>query len=276
MASNMSEANNLGGYWGSMSFQDRLIFVMVIAIIGLAFFLGLFYGQLSALKGGSGSGPKLNLFGNNEKADPVVVADTGEQSFGVYADALDLNRDDLEQCLADETYASAVDADLALAAQVGASGTPTFFINGHILVGAQPYEAFEAALNNALEGKPAVEVDPSTGATGEPVSDELWQQLLDNPAASKGPDDAAVTLVEYTDYQCPFCQRHFQQTSGLIEENYVDNGKIRYITKDLPLSFHPNAHAASQAARCAGDQGKYWEMHDALFENQQSWSNWTI
>lgn len=105
-----------------------------------------------------------------------------------------------------------------------------------------------------------------------PLSDSDWQDLLVSPAAAKGPEDAAVTIVEFTDYQCPFCSRHFQQTDSLIQENYVETGKVRYIARDLPLSFHANAHAASQAARCAGDQNKYWEMHDMLFNEQQAWS----
>jgi protein-disulfide isomerase len=79
-----------------------------------------------------------------------------------------------------------------------------------------------------------------------------------------GRDDAPVTVVEFTDYQCPFC-RHFQTDSfAQLKKDYIDTGKVRFVSRDLPLEFHPNAPAAALAARCAGDQHKFWEMHDAM------------
>lgn len=105
-----------------------------------------------------------------------------------------------------------------------------------------------------------------------PLTEEQWKKILENPTAEKGNKDAEVTLVEFTDYQCPFCGRHFKETDSKIQEEYVKTNKIRYITRDLPLPFHANAHLAAEAARCAGDQGKFWEMHDKLFTNQEEWS----
>jgi protein-disulfide isomerase len=90
-----------------------------------------------------------------------------------------------------------------------------------------------------------------------------------------GDPDAPVTIVEYTDFQCPFCARHALQTFTQIEENFVDTGKVRYIFKDLPLtSIHPQAVLAAEAARCAGDQDQsaYLTMHNLLFEKQKNWS----
>ena len=83
-----------------------------------------------------------------------------------------------------------------------------------------------------------------------------------------GEEDAPVTIVEFTDYQCPFCGRHFTQTFGQIKSSYIDTGKVKYVTRDYPLSFHPFAQKASEASECAEDQGKFWEMHDKLFTNQ--------
>lgn len=89
--------------------------------------------------------------------------------------------------------------------------------------------------------------------------------------AVMGSKDAKVTLVEFTDYQCPFCGRNFQQTFPDIIKEYVNTGKIRYVLHDFPLvQLHPNAFNAAVAARCAGEQGKYWEMHDKLFSNQSA------
>jgi protein-disulfide isomerase len=85
-------------------------------------------------------------------------------------------------------------------------------------------------------------------------------------APTLGRADAPVTLVEFTDYQCPFCQRFFATTLRTLIAEYVDSGKVRYVVRDHPLDqLHPNARKAAEAAHCAGDQGKYWEMHDVLF-----------
>lgn len=90
-------------------------------------------------------------------------------------------------------------------------------------------------------------------------------------APSKGDKAAKVTLVEFTDYQCPFCSRHFRQTWPQLEQDYVKTGKVRFFLRDLPLdSIHPQAFKAAEAAHCAGEQGKFWEMHDRLFANQRA------
>ncbi|MEZ5292462.1 MAG: thioredoxin domain-containing protein [Vicinamibacterales bacterium] len=83
---------------------------------------------------------------------------------------------------------------------------------------------------------------------------------------SRGPKDAPITIVEFSEYQCPFCAR-VTPTLKALEEKYA--GKIRLIYKDFPLQNHLQAPKAAEAAHCAGDQGKYWELHDRMFQNQQ-------
>ncbi|MGA7750123.1 MAG: DsbA family protein [Gallionella sp.] len=84
-----------------------------------------------------------------------------------------------------------------------------------------------------------------------------------------GKSDAPLTMVEFTDYQCPFCGRFETTTFPDIKKNYIDTGKMRLIVRDLPLEgLHPFAVKAAQAVHCAGDQGKFWEMKDLLFKNQ--------
>ena len=89
--------------------------------------------------------------------------------------------------------------------------------------------------------------------------------LSDRPI--RGDKDAPLTLVEFTDYQCPYCQRFFRDTYPQLKAKYIDTGKLRLVVKDFPLSFHKNARKAAQAAHCAGDQERFWEMHDLLFDN---------
>jgi protein-disulfide isomerase len=93
----------------------------------------------------------------------------------------------------------------------------------------------------------------------------------DDPAL--GSEDAPVVIVEFSDFQCPFCKRFHQQTLPLIISEYVEAGKVRFVFRDFPLTrIHPQAEPAAQAAECADEQGKFWEMHDLLFERQTEWS----
>jgi protein-disulfide isomerase len=82
-----------------------------------------------------------------------------------------------------------------------------------------------------------------------------------------GSKDAPLTMVQFTDYQCPFCQRFHTMTFPEIKTNYIDTGKLKFYSLDMPLDFHPNAAKAAQAARCAGEQKKFWPMHEILGAN---------
>jgi len=79
-----------------------------------------------------------------------------------------------------------------------------------------------------------------------------------------GAASAPVTLLEFTDYQCPFCRRFQAESWPQIKKDYVDTGKVRFIVRDLPLSFHSNARPAAEAVHCAGEQGHFWPMHTGL------------
>ena len=85
-----------------------------------------------------------------------------------------------------------------------------------------------------------------------------------------GSKTAPLTIVEYTDYQCPFCQRFHVTAFGELKKAYIDTGKVRFFSKDMPLDFHPNAMRAAMAARCAGEQGKFWELRDTMGANPNS------
>jgi protein-disulfide isomerase len=74
-------------------------------------------------------------------------------------------------------------------------------------------------------------------------------------------------LIEYTDYQCPFCQRYHNDSFAQIKANFIDTGKIRYISRDFPLPFHENARRSATAARCAAEQGKFWELRHTMIVN---------
>jgi protein-disulfide isomerase len=118
---------------------------------------------------------------------------------------------------------------------------------------------------------PTVAAVPSGGAAarpaGAPPSDVSVYKVPVEESAVKGPATALITLVEFSDYQCPFCSRG-HNTVLELEKQY--EGKIRVVMKQHPLDFHPNAKPAALAALAAGEQGKYWDMHNKLFANQQA------
>ena len=106
---------------------------------------------------------------------------------------------------------------------------------------------------------------PSQAARAAP-SGPVRANISDAPTLGRA--DAPVTIVEFSDYQCPFCQRFFATTLPTLKKEYIETGKVRYVFRDYPIDqLHPLARKAAEAAHCAGDQGKYWEMHDVLFRN---------
>jgi protein-disulfide isomerase len=105
--------------------------------------------------------------------------------------------------------------------------------------------------------------------SGKPAapSQTVVLDLSNNPA--QGEATAKLTLIEFSDFQCPFCGRHARDTAPQIEKEYVTTGKLRHVFLNLPLeSIHKVAFKAAEATNCAGEQGKYWEMNHRLFENQ--------
>ena len=187
---------------------------------------------------------------------------------------------DISECLQSNKYAEAVQADLNEGRSLGVNGTPAFFINGFPISGAQPYEVFENAIGLAEIGKLQEAFQESAQAQAEATAQAALPKevpLSDEP--SKGPADAPITIVEYSDYQCPFCLRHFQQTMPQLQQ-YIDAGQVRYIFKDFPLqNIHPQSQKAHEAARCAREIGgdeMYWSMHDLLFSRQEEWAQVSV
>lgn len=101
----------------------------------------------------------------------------------------------------------------------------------------------------------------------KPLAPEKLAKLTEGEPPAFGPKDAKVTIVEFSDFECPFCSRAADVTKK-VKEKYSD--KVRFVFRQFPLSFHPNAHVAAEASLAANAQGKFWEFHDKLFENQKA------
>jgi protein-disulfide isomerase len=202
----------------------------------------------------------------------------------ILAEFEDADLPDVSGCLQSNEYAEAVQADLSEGLFLGVNGTPAFFINGFPISGAQPYELFEEAIRLAEEGTLQEAFQESAQAQAQAQAEATAQAALPkevplNDEPSKGSADAPITIVEYSDYQCPFCLRHFQQTMPQLQQ-YIDAGQVRYIFKDFPLNnIHPQAQKAHEAARCAREIGgdeMYWSMHDLLFSRQEEWAQVSV
>jgi protein-disulfide isomerase len=187
---------------------------------------------------------------------------------------LSLDTDEFAACLESGRHDAAVQANLDEGLSLGVRGTPAFFIDGFPVSGAQPFELFEYAVGLAEEGRLAEAYVPTEQQQQQQVPQPAEEpvEVPIEDAYSIGDPDAPITIVEFTDYQCPFCNRHFQQTYPQLLSNYIETGLARYVFKDFPLtSIHPQAMEAAEAARCAGEQDAFIEMHDTLFSRQSEW-----
>jgi protein-disulfide isomerase len=220
------------------------------------------------------------LFANQQGLDRAGLERAAEEiglDMGKFKAALDSGK-----------FTKRVEEDSAAGMAVGANGTPTFFINGREFVGAQPFPAFKAVIDeeigkaNALLAKGIKPADlyaelqkeagkapppPPPGQPAAPAPAAVVTDLNLKDAPTKGPKSAPVTIVEWSDFQCPFCSR-VVPTLKELEKQY--GNKVKFVFKHQPLPFHNNAKPAAMAAMAANEQGKFWEMHDKLFGNQQA------
>ena len=109
-------------------------------------------------------------------------------------------------------------------------------------------------------------------ATGE--KEKVDVSVDDDPML--GNPKAKITLVEFSDFQCPFCRSLWSGAFQQIKKEYIDTGKVRFVYRDFPLSFHPGAVPAAQGAQCANEQDKFWEMHDKIFQEQEKQGEGTV
>jgi protein-disulfide isomerase len=227
--------------------------------------------------------------------DRLYAAPTGTlgpERFERDAAELGLDTKRFHAALEDEKGAAAkgIEADELMATKSGTGGTPTFFINGKRLVGAQPVDAFKTLIDGELKianemiakGTPRGKVyaalmkdaEPlrpppakDDGSPPSPEADTTIYPVKPGDGPSKGPADAPLLMVVFSDFQCPFCKR-VEPTLADLERHYA--GKLRTVWKNYPLPFHNNALPAAEAAMAADAQGKFWQMHDILFANNMA------
>ncbi|UCF48860.1 MAG: thioredoxin domain-containing protein [Myxococcales bacterium] len=219
----------------------------------------------------------------------------GREQLDGYAEKAGLDAAKIKKALDEGTHTKAIQADQTLAAQVGARGTPYFFVNGRTLRGAQPFAAFQKVIDEEIataEGlvkqgvKPeqmyatltkdgltkAADAKPKPAAArpGQPDPKAVYKVPLKGDEPQKGSKDALVTIVEISDFECPFCGR-VEPTLKQVQDKYGKD--VRIVWMNNPLPFHKNAKGAANAALEAhaqkGNKG-FWAMHEKMFANQKA------
>lgn len=180
---------------------------------------------------------------------------------------IDVDLDKFNACVAEDKFASEIEKDTTDGQAAGITGTPGFIVgtlgddgqvNGVVISGAQAYATFKDAIDKQIAG---------TGEKSAKVN-------IDDDPIKGNKDKAKVAIVEFSDFECPFCQRFHSDTFSQIVSDYIDNDKAIYVYRDFPLSFHePKASEAANAANCvrevAGDD-KFFEFSTIYYKNTQS------
>lgn len=237
--------------------------ILVVLLVVAAFLVGTLWTKNQSLEKGQRGGPLPTA---EQAASPLSL-----ENLKKYAQELGLETQKFNECLDKDTKKTQVDAEVALANSLNVRGTPGFFVNGRFLGGAFPFDLFKEIIDKELAGKGTDNIkDYSTalqdaakqGAFNpQPVKIEVKKGDL-----MKGSAEAKVTIVEFSDFQCPFCVRAFPTVKQILDTYGSD---IRLVYKNLPLvQIHSYAQKAAEAGFCAAEQGKFWEYHDQLFASQ--------
>jgi protein-disulfide isomerase len=218
-------------------------------------------------------------------------------AFEKWAEQIGLNVEKFKTDMESDETQKILQGDIDAAKKVGANGTPNFWVNGVQITGAQPYNKFKSVVEQQIEKaeklkeekglsgdklyKAVVEAnkdDIGGSGSGSAGKDKPSPKKKDAPkvdtsklkigdAPTKGPEDAPITMYAFSEFQCPYCKKAKPQIDKVME-NY--EGKVQLVFKHYPLPFHNQAKPAAKAAISAQKQGKFWEMHDLMFENQSN------
>lgn len=265
----------------TIDIQPLMIPVAIViagALMAIAIFFGL-RSQTTSLVSANNGGSTVTTGSTTTAEDtPALDADgTQVDKLVSLAESIKIDGSDFRVCLEAERFASEIKADTADANAIGITGTPGFVVGrkqsddtvtGVMISGAYPYTTFSAALDYYLGGN----TEAPTSLPELPAVKVATTSMDDDPVLGNSNSD--VVIVEFSDYECPYCQRHFNQTLPDIKSNYLDTNKAALVYRDLPLPFHdPNASLAANAGECiqelAGD-AKYYEFHDTYFKNTKS------
>jgi protein-disulfide isomerase len=188
-----------------------------------------------------------------------------------YSKELGLNTGKFDKCLDSGEKKTLVESDTKYGATLGVQGTPGFFINGQFLAGAFPFTLFKEIIDKQIAGTASSDCTAYSTELQKYCSDP--QNMVFNPTAKEiditkgvptGAKNGKVTIVEFSDFECPYCVRAYPTVEQILKAYKND---VSLYFRQFPLvQIHQNAQKAAEASLCAGDQGKFWEFHNKLFE----------
>ncbi|MCL4353667.1 DsbA family protein [Patescibacteria group bacterium] len=251
--------------------------ILIVLLIVAGFFIGMLYTKVQYLEKNQQDNQKTTTVG-------TAAAPAGIGPLHV-AKVIGMDPAKFKSCLESNKYEALVKSDLAAGQKAGVNGTPTTFIDGYPMVGAQPYSAFKTFIDQELA--------KSQGGTlpiaivGKAYADSKILAQANNPAGQvsaiptparvsvglgrfpiMGNKNAPVTVVEFADFQCPFCERWFKDVEPQLIKDYVNTGKIKFAYRNYAF-LGQDSITAAEGAYCANEQGKFWAYHDFMFNHQQ-------
>ena len=199
----------------------------------------------------------------------------GQEFLIRYATSINLDIGRFKADLDSHAFRADVQRQMADGRNAGVQGTPNFFINGRVIKGAVPFDSMKSVLDEELAKGRALrdggnqtpyEKLTAGGKVFRPFSDKSTAMDL-STAPAMGPDKAPIEIVVFSDFQCPYCER-FAEPAKELKRHYGERARLVFM--QFPLPSHNQAHLAAEAALAANAQGKFWQMHDKLFENRRS------
>ena len=244
--------------------KSTIILIAIALVVGYA--VGNFYPFAGAGNSLTSQGPA----NSPQTAATTQTASMGDQQqpgFGSedikrWASEISLDTSQFNSCLDSQKHLDQIRSDYQDGVDLQVTGTPAFFIGTEkdgltIVTGAQPYAVFKNLIDSYLNG------------TAPPAQVTLRANPTDNTTSIIGNKDSPVLIIEFSDFQCPFCRFFYTEILPQIESEYINTGKAVLVYKEFPLtSIHPGAVFYGLAAKCAQEQGKWREMHDKMFDEQ--------
>jgi protein-disulfide isomerase len=246
--------------------SQLLVGLLVVA----AFAIGMLWQQNQTLKkdGGTVAGTGTT---QGAVASPLEV-----DKLKQYAADLKLDKNKFNECLDTAKYKDRISKDTEYGSSLDVSGTPAFFVNGRFIGGAFPFEWFKEIIDKEIAGTGSEDIKKYSQGLQDiynqdpqnpPFNPKKKEVTISNEDPVKGSANAKVTIVEFSDFECPYCARAYPTVKQILQ---TYGGDVRFIYKQFPLSsIHPKAQKAAEASLCAQEQGKFYEYHDKLFEVQQ-------
>jgi protein-disulfide isomerase len=233
-----------------------LIVIALVTGIAIGSFLP-FFDQTLTTEGSSND----NTGRTTSLEQSQVNSGYGREDLRRWASEIGLETTQFNTCFDSQKYMDDIRSEYVEGLNLGITGTPTFLVGNSkdgmiFLTGAQPFELFKGFIDSYLNGTAP---ESEFNLIGDPIRN----------SSVIGDRDAEVLIIEFSDFQCPFCRAFYTETFPQIEREYIDTGKAALVYKEFPLpSIHPGAVDYGLAAKCAQEQGKWREMHDKIFDEQ--------